>query len=193
MKTKKPSAIVYGWYKEGEEILVSDVYFEEGLMDDVIIYSLPYNDSVVEDYSKYQPDLIISIEQEIDVKHQYLKRIHIHMDELLPDNVLANIVVCQTVFRSCKVNRPKFSVFTPVYKTGDRIFRAYEGLKNQVFDDWEWIVVDDSPDEETWKLLKEISNNDYRVKLHRIYPLSGGNIGLAKHRARLVGRSGHRS
>ena len=102
------------------------------------------------------------------------------MDELLPDNVLANIVVCQTVFRSCKVNRPKFSVFTPVYKTGDRIFRAYEGLKNQVFDDWEWIVVDDSPDEETWKLLKEISNNDYRVKLHRIYPLSGGNIGLAK-------------
>ena len=24
MKTKKPSAIVYGWYKEGEEILVSE-------------------------------------------------------------------------------------------------------------------------------------------------------------------------
>jgi hypothetical protein len=151
MKTKKPSAIVYGWYKEGEEILVSDVYFEEGLMDDVIIYSLPYNDSVVEDYSKYQPDLIISIGYEIDVKHQYLKRVHIHMDELLPDNVLANIVVCQTVFRSCKVNRPRFSVFTPVYKTGERIFRTYEGLKNQVFDDWEWIVVDDSPDEEDHK------------------------------------------
>jgi glycosyltransferase involved in cell wall biosynthesis len=187
MKTKKPSAIVYGWYKEGEEILVSDVYFEEGLFDDVIIYSLPYSDTVVEDYSKYQPDLIISIGREIDVKHQYLKRIHIHMDDLLPDNVLANIVVCQTVFRSCKVNRPRFSVFTPVYKTGERIFRTYEGLKNQVFDDWEWIVVDDSPDEETWKLLKEISNNDYRVKLHRIYPLSGGNIGLAKHRAAMLG------
>ena len=39
MKTKKPSAIVYGWYKEGEEIITSDVYFEEGLEDDVIIYS----------------------------------------------------------------------------------------------------------------------------------------------------------
>ena len=36
MKTKKPSAIVYGWYKEGEEIITSDVYFEEGLEDDVI-------------------------------------------------------------------------------------------------------------------------------------------------------------
>ena len=24
MKTKKPSAIVYGWYKEGEEIITSD-------------------------------------------------------------------------------------------------------------------------------------------------------------------------
>ena len=36
MKTKKPSAIVYGWYKQGEEILISDVYFEEGLEDEVI-------------------------------------------------------------------------------------------------------------------------------------------------------------
>ena len=57
MKTKKPSAIIYGWYKQGEEILISDVYFEEGLEDEVIVYGLPPTDDVVADYTKYQsPD-----------------------------------------------------------------------------------------------------------------------------------------
>jgi glycosyltransferase involved in cell wall biosynthesis len=187
MKTKKPSAIVYNWYKEGEEILFSDVYFEENLYDEVIVYSLPYTDNVVEDYSKYKPDLIISFGDNINVPHYHLQQIHIAQPEMLPDNILANIIVCQTVFRNCKVNRPRFSVFTPVYQTGERILRTYESLSNQTWDNWEWIVVDDSPDEETWKILKEISNKDYRVKLHRIYPLSGGNIGLAKHRAAILG------
>lgn len=186
MKTKKPSAIVYGWDREGEEILVSDVYFEESLFDDVIVYSLPYRDTVVEDYSKYQPDLIISINKDINIPHYQLGRLHIHLDNLDGDNVLANIIVCQSVFRNCEVIRPRFSIFTPVYKTGERIRRTYDGLKNQIWTNWEWVIVDDSPDEETWEILKEISDKDYRVKLNRVYPLTGGNVGLAKHRAAML-------
>jgi len=187
MKTKKPSAIVYGWYKNGDEIITSDVYFEEGLEDDVIIYSLPYTGNVAEDYSKYQPDMIISFFNEIDIPHYFLRQIHIHYDDIIPDNILANVIVCQTVFRGTKVNRPRFSVFTPTYQTGERIKRTYESLVNQTWANWEWIVVDDSPDDETWKILQEISNKDYRVKLHKIYPLTGGNVGLAKNRAAMLG------
>ena len=187
MKTKKPSAIVYNWYKEGEEILISDIYFQENLYDEVVVYSLPYTDNVVEDYSKYQPDLIVSFGIDISVPHYQLQQIHLKYDEMLPDNVLANVIVCQTVFRSCKVNRPRFSIFTPVYKTGERIRRTYDSLVKQTWTNWEWVVVDDSPDDETWKILQEISNKDYRVKLHKIYPLTGGNVGLAKHRAATLG------
>ena len=143
MKTKKPSAIVYGWYKEGEELLQSDIYWEEMLEEDVVIISLPYNDTVFEDYSKHRPDLIISIGIEINVPHYQLKKIHRHYDEPLIDNVLANIIVCQTVFTSCEVIRPRFSIFTPVYKTGERIRRTYQSLKEQIWTNWEWIVVDD--------------------------------------------------
>jgi glycosyltransferase involved in cell wall biosynthesis len=186
MKTKKPSAIIYGWYKQGEELLQSDVYFQENLFEEVQIYSLPYPENVIEDYNRFRPELIISIGREIEIPHYQLKRIHVHHDEIHGDNVLANIIVCQSVFRSCEVIRPRFSIFTPTYKTGERILRTYEGLKNQVFTDWEWVVLDDSPDEETFKIVKEIAQNDYRVKLHRIYPLSGGNVGLAKHRAAML-------
>lgn len=183
MKTKKPSAIVYNWNRKGEITLVSDVYFEENLFDDVIVYSLPYTNNVLEDYSKYKPDLIISFGVDINIPHYQLQEIYIPHPEILPDNILANIIVCQTVFRSCKVNRPRFSVFTPVYQTGERIRRTYQSLLNQTWTNWEWVVVDDSPDDETWNILKEISEKDYRVKLHRIYPTTGGNVGLAKHRA----------
>ena len=79
MKTKKPSAIVYHWDREGEISLSSDVYFEEGLYDEVVIYSLPYRNQVIEDYSKYRPDLIISIKEEIDIPHYQLQRIHMHL------------------------------------------------------------------------------------------------------------------
>ena len=188
MKTKKPSAIVYGWNTIGTEILISDVYFEEALYDEVIIYSLNYRGNVFEDYTRYKPNLIISLgNTKIDVKDYQLNRIHIHYDYIPEDNILANIVLCQTVFRGSTYFRPRFSIFTPTYQTGDRIRRTYESLVNQTFGNWEWVVVDDSPDDETWKILKEISNNDYRVKLHKIYPLSGGNIGLAKHRAAILG------
>ncbi len=187
MKTKKPKAIVYNWYKQGEEILISDIYFEEGLHDEVFIYSLPYTGNVIEDYTKYRPDIIISFGERIEMPHYQLERIYFHYDEILPDNVLANDIVCQTVFTSCQMQRPRFSIFTPTYKTGERIKRTYESLKNQVFTNWEWVVVDDSPDYETWDILKEIANQDYRVKLHRIYPLTEGNIGLSKHRAAILG------
>ena len=187
MKTKKPSAIVYNWYKEGEHKLVSDVYYEESLFDDVIVYALPYTNNVLEDYSKYKPDLIISFGVDVNIPHYQLQEIYIGYQETLPDNILANVIVCQTVFRSCKVNRPRFSVFTPVYQTGERIKRTYQSLVKQTWTNWEWVVVDDSPDDETYNILKEIAEKDYRVKLHKIYPLSGGNVGLAKHRAATLG------
>lgn len=186
MKTKKPSAIVYGWHLKGEQILQSDVYWEEGLVDEVQIYSLPYTNDVFSDYSKYESDIIISIIDPIEINDPKLQAIHVHIDEVFADNILANVVVCQAVFRNCKYYRPKFSIFTPTYKTGDRIFRTYESLKKQTFKNWEWVVVDDSPDDDTWKKLQNISNQDYRVKIHKIYPLTGGNVGLSKHRAAML-------
>lgn len=186
MKTKKPSAIVYGWHSQGEQILYSDVYFEEHLYDEVHIYSLPYTNDVVGDYTKYQPDVIVSFIDEIEIPHYILSLKHIHLNEMYQENVLANVIVCQTVFRNTDYHRPRFSIFTPTYKTGERIRRTYESLKNQTWTNWEWVVVDDSPDDETWKILQEFSNKDYRVKIHKIYPTSGGNVGLAKNRAAML-------
>ena len=183
MKTKKPSAILYNWYKQGEELLETTIYHEERLYDQVEIFSLPYNNSVVEDFTKYRPDLIISFGLEIEVPHFQLQRIHTHFDEMKSDDDLANFIVKNAIFKNIEVQRPRFSIFTPTYKTNERIIRAYESLKKQIWTNWEWVIVDDSPDEDTWKLIREIASKDYRVRPHRVYPLTGGVVGLAKNRA----------
>ena len=99
---------------------------------------------------------------------------------------MANIIVKQGTFINCQNLRPKFSIFTPTYNTGERILRTYESIVNQTFTDWEWVIVDDSPDDNTWNILMGLKDKDYRVKPHRIYPLSGGNIGLTKNRVAML-------
>ena len=179
---KKPSAIVYGWSKIGTFELISDVYFEENLQDKVVVYSLPYIKNVEEDFNKYQPDLIIYSGMEIELKSSFLQSKSIKYLEFPPDNILANDIVCQSTFRNCSNIRPTFSVFTPTYKTGDRILRAYESLRKQTYINWEWVVLDDSPDDLVWNILKTLAKNDYRIKLYKLQPLTEGNVGLAKHR-----------
>ena len=179
---KKPSAIVYGWGKIGTFELTSDVYFEENLEDKVTVYSLPYIRSVEEDFNKYKPDLIIYAGMEIELKSSFLQSKSIKYSEFPPDNILANDIVCQSTFKNCSNIRPTFSIFTPTYKTGDRILRAYESLRKQTYINWEWVVLDDSPDDLVWNILKTLAKNDYRIKLYKLHPLTEGNVGLAKHR-----------
>jgi hypothetical protein len=73
MKTKLPSAIIYNFHTEGELKLCSEIYWEEGLYDDVVLYSIPFNNTVVEDYTKYRPDLIISVGEDIHIPHNQTK------------------------------------------------------------------------------------------------------------------------
>ena len=182
MKTKKPSAIVYGWRELGTFTLTSDVYYEENLLDQVVVYSLPYTNDISKDFSLYKPDMIMGCDDRVSSNNKIISNRIIRYLSFPPDNILANDIVCQATFRNCQNLQPKFSIFTPTFNTGERIYRTYESLKKQTFDDWEWVIIDDSPNDETWGILQEISKNDFRVKVHKIYPLSEGNIGLVKHR-----------
>ena len=200
MKTSLPTALIYGWDRFGEIRIQSDIYWEENLYENVILYSYETSTNFKLQFATHRPDIIILIGDGFDEvyelsNHIIIKSKILNYDVIPPDNILANDVVCQSTFWACKSQKevyandqtPILSVFTPTYKTGERIKRTYDSLAKQTFTNWEWVVVDDSPDNQTWNILNEIAKNDYRVKLHRILPLSGGNVGLAKHRAATLG------
>ena len=81
-----------------------------------------------------------------------------------------------------EINRPLFSVFTTCYKSYKTIERPYHSLKAQTERDWEWVIVDDSGDDEHFAFLRTMFKNEPRV---RLYNRSGnsGSIGNVKNEA----------
>ena len=197
IKTKLPSALIFGWSEIGEIQLISNLLENENLSESVQIWSYDTDNELHKLIVTHQPDVIITFgdSSQYKISSEVIPTISskwIHYDDIIPNDQLANVIATASTEWSCNNNSlygssesPLFSIFTGAYKTGDRIYRAYDGLKNQTYSNWEWVVIDDSPidDLDTWNRLEEISKSDPRVKIYRITPNSGGNIGEVKHRA----------
>lgn len=77
---------------------------------------------------------------------------------------------------------PLVSVFTPVYRPGDLISRPFRSLLGQSHPDWEWVILDDSDDDDvTWRKLNALADSDCRISLYRQRRRSG-NIGELKNK-----------
>lgn len=67
-------------------------------------------------------------------------------------------------------HKPLISVFTPSYKSKDRIQRPLKSLLEMDYGNWEWIVVCDTCEDdggENWKQLQAIAERDYRIRVFR--------------------------
>ena len=112
---------------------------------------------------------------------EYWHRKWVHFSDL--DNHGIELGLWITNWELSGIVNPMFSITTPLYNTNIEYFkRAYNSLVNQTLNDWEWILVDDSP-KVNYELVDYINKlKDIRVKYYRIKP-TNGNIGLSKWRA----------
>ena len=206
IKTSLPTAIIYGTGYKDLEVIESDIYFEEYLQEGVNVYrfNLGTQESVRSQIASVNADLVITVNQNttdsfkalFNSDDSLINNLLYSYQEEPPYNILANDIVCQATFRACGINKnvfhrkdlPYFSAFTGAYKTEERLLRAYEGLKNQTYPNWEWVIVDDSPQDhiKTWRIANQIAASDNRVKVYRMNPISGGNVGEVKHRAAML-------
>ena len=82
---------------------------------------------------------------------------------------------------------PLVTVFTPAYKTGERIQRPFRSLQAQTFRNWEWVLLDDSDDDgATYDMLSRLAETDYRLRVYKTK--HSGVIGKVKKDACLLGR-----
>lgn len=203
IKVGLPSALVYGSSKEdGCVNIYSDLYEKENLSEYVVIHIKSNPEKFTSHFAQIKPDVIITIggnrkDWESIVKESnqvFIASKWIHYTNEYADTIMANDIAKHATFWANKsyslvFNNPElpyFSVFTGCYKTDkERIYRSYQSMVNQTYQNWEWVIVDDSPNThtETWQILNELADKDYRVKPHRIFPVSGGNIGEVKNRA----------
>lgn len=72
----------------------------------------------------------------------------------------------------------RITVFTPTYNRGYTIERLYNSLKEQTFQEFEWIVVDDGSSDETGAIFERICKDKNFFPIQYIKTTNGG-----KHRA----------
>ncbi|MDF2959657.1 MAG: glycosyl transferase, family 2, partial [Paenibacillus sp.] len=77
---------------------------------------------------------------------------------------------------------PLVSVFTASYKSKEKIQRPYRSLLNQTYSNWEWVIVDDSGDEDETYNQDLLPLDDPRVRRYR-QDSRNGYIGATKRYA----------
>jgi glycosyltransferase involved in cell wall biosynthesis len=110
----------------------------------------------------------------------------LHYKTLTDDNIDAfnnGVNFCylnSCVMRKQEINRPIFSLFTTCYNSYQKIIRAYDSINKQTLCDWEWVILDDSPDDLHFVFLKEKLGEDKRIRLYKRSE-NNGNIGNVKN------------
>ena len=97
-----------------------------------------------------------------------------------------NKFVNETFITICSLprekTRPTFSIFTSTFNSFDKIIRAFNSLKSQTLQNWEWVIMDDSPDDKNFKYLVSQLSQDRRVRLYKRFE-NNGYIGNVKNEA----------
>ena len=97
-----------------------------------------------------------------------------------------NTIVNNLYIQNCSLERinirPIFSIFTTAFNSFDKIIRAFNSLKSQTLTNWEWIIIDDSPDDDNFNFLRATLTQDSRVRLYRRFE-NNGYIGNVKNEA----------
>ena len=161
-----------------EERLDCRCYSSDSSLEQVLVQDRPHVIITVGNRSSY-PRLI---QAPFDIQRRWL-----HFDTLpnldrlglaAYDHYLKNMFdVGQTE------EKPLVTVFTPAYKSGGKIQRAFRSLRQQTYANWEWVIVDDSDDDgKTFKMLGALARQDHRIEVFKPWGHSG-IIGRVKNLA----------
>ena len=131
-----------------------------------------------EDEKEYYPFVEVSIPERICKRWIHFKDIN----SIESFNSSVNNCFIHNASYSRESIRPKFSIFTTCFNSYEKITRAYESIKKQTFVDWEWVIVDDSSDDNHFNFLRDNFSNDLRIRMYK-RSCNSGNIGNVKNEA----------
>jgi O-antigen biosynthesis protein len=143
---------------------------------DVIIRDSDNN--FLEDLYSLEPDIILVIGTENDfpiikekINHCTKKVLYIPKSDWETTN---KEKIAETVFQKYIENSiynyktdDQISVYTVTCNTKEKIKIAYQSLLNQSHQNWEWVIYDDSTDQQTWQIVKQIAKEDSRIKINK--------------------------
>lgn len=139
---------------------------------------------------RHRPHVVITIGREADYPRLMaapfeVRRRWLHYPDLSdPARIGSDAFLCYlAVCLDRRPEAPLVSVFTPTYRTGKRFARTFDSVRAQTYDNWEWVVWDDSDDDgRTHAMLRGYAARDHRLRVIRPERPSGV-IGAVKYEA----------
>ena len=126
---------------------------------------------------EYTDFLLTIISKKMMIRCCHMTKIE---DDVAKFNQYVNIKFIANCSLSREYLRPTFSLFTPSFNSFKKILRVYESLKVQTLKDWEWVIIDDSPDDKHFEFLRKEFQNDNRIRFYR-QSKNNGSIGNVKN------------
>ena len=143
------------------------------LYDNTAHILVTYGETAEEYISTVEPHLVPRLNA---------KWIHVNAMDVGQFNYQINYCYIHNVIQPRIKTRPAFSMFTSTFNSYHKIVRAYRSLVLQTNRDWEWVIMDDSPDDDHFVFLRKQFANDHRVRLYR-RSQNSGSIGEVKNEA----------
>lgn len=189
VKSRKPNLPKILYVGQGTPKLTTSFSYEYEAKELNVMY-LQDDTTFDESYISFKPDAIISIsnswkdfpnisKHNLEVRNKWItlsegtEQIGDHAYYCAMSNILRE-----------KDNSFLISFITPIYNTGNKLYRTYESLTRQTYSNWEWVLVNDSSDEgKTLKIAESIAKKDPRVKLYDFREKTAGVVGESKYRA----------
>ena len=174
----------------GRPKLTSEKYYNYE-DDSLNVYYTTNDNNLEEILISFKPDAIVTIgKSDSDFSNLYnqtpkVRNKWLHFTELTSE-VGQQAYYCAMYRILENDNSSLISFFTPIYNTGKKLYNTYESLVKQTYQNWEWILVNDSTDNITLKIAEELANKDHRVKVYDFKEKSKGNIGEVKYRAAML-------
>jgi len=156
--------------------------------DELDVRYLENDSEFIKEYMEFKPDAILTIGEERLFNNVYNAPLEIRKSwinlEKLEDDAGEKVYYAAMFNMLQNTKRYLVSFFTPIYNTKHKLYKTYESLRNQTYDNWEWVIVNDSTDGGlTLKIAEHIASLDPRVKVYDFREKSGGLIGEVKWRA----------
>lgn len=74
------------------------------------------------------------------------------------------------------MNEPLVSIITPVYNAERFLSETIKSVKNQTYENWELLLVDDCSKDNSVSIIKEFQKNDHRIKYIKLEKNSGASV-----------------
>ena len=182
--------IIFYRYDKYKDI---DLFFDKNAnLLDCTIYIVNKKEKLNKLYKQIYPLLVTygdtedEYKQDLDefIKHNTVNRL-LHISNIQCINHF-NILLTEEFINMCSLERihtrPEFSIFTTSFNSYKKILRAFNSIQKQTYTNWEWVIIDDSPDYNNFNYLKNKLSKDSRIRLYKRFE-NNSYIGNVKNEA----------